>query len=633
MKIFFSTVCIDKFPVIWEELESTPNQLRCCYKLVGSKPMDKQLMLEKLEKIDGVTIDSGEAIIRDAENFYRLHQDKTCLSVGFHSRIRNAFFTADIASIKLNDESASKVQRQRSPQMSPKIITPRSILSPKSDGAKRGIDLDTLIPNTETNSGLWGDTVSHETYFTEKTEEDAVNRQYKLLKSNSRLFAELQYKKNKKVGKIRKQLIIEIRHLFDEILDKPFLRICGNEPTLPALVKYFQDAILKAMVTTPYDYSPTEYEKMPSADRLELFPDDTEYQFANNQMRLARANIKLRPLLFFIDDKILSIHLTNDIKLSNYLDTLKLYFKPLILEITNSISNLQNLLIELGMKLYQCQLAEQKLKDAINNRHPSINEFISFSVLINQFLKEKLGLESDYLHKKIIEDAIARIYKYIDEDIAKGQISPPRGGDSDFYLSKELANSLLILFNNENKSLKNSLKSDNWEHQLSQFICKELNNCILKELLQTHSLRSFHSMIQSCLKSHPSMKIKEKDLVEIQEIIVTQILALIKTKASDNLQKLKKILVITHNNDDFFLSNSLAENIILPLQKALPATQTLKKSKSTKYLSIITNEIYNNIFEPHFNGLLEKQVSESAEQKRAETVDNDEETISSYTMK
>ncbi|KTD17165.1 hypothetical protein [Legionella jordanis] len=396
------------------------NTAKCFLQLAGTENTDDYATrLSSLKNIEGITITGeNEVTIEDVKKFTQSHPYMPICSVSHGTFFRH-------------------VRKER-----PSILS----MSGKTEGEVEtqhlnasGIMVEALITR-EKRPGEWGNTLSYLNYFHEKTKIDESSRTKDCILGASDLMKDFQYQKNKKLYVIKEAQITIIAYVFNELLNPTYIKINGNKPVPNNLASYLVKAIENCMLNERLNCGPTPSERLSKEEREEKYQDEKEYLFAVKQEQIARVNIMLRPLLFFIDSEMAATELTNDNEIAHSLELLKQQLTPEVLDdLKGCIKELRSQTIKAGADQYTFHQLAETLRSQIESRPSNFGQFYSCYHLVHQAL-ERHKIKEDNLAKlaeEITLNAMASVAKIATTQEAKahiGKLFP--NADKDFYLSK-----------------------------------------------------------------------------------------------------------------------------------------------------------------------------------------------------
>lgn len=368
----------------------------------------------------------------------------------------------------------------------------RVALIEEKDSPEQSIAVDDL-----NFTSIYRDTFVYEQEFVDKTRSDSSNRLFNTIKSTNNLFIELQYQTNEVIYPVKQELAQTLRYLLDKQLNPAFKEcIEDGDHVTPFIKKFFEENILVLMKPQEHLFKPTRPEKKPH-----LYPEHRRFD-AIRLHKLTRIKEELWKLRFFYTDELSADYLTPDSYSNQLLSRLKQQLTPVRAEIAQTIDKLENLMLDLILKIPQRHLAEHELMEKIHHHEPVIDGFHSFyhmleNDLLHPLLKnalqhtsgrhkqsDKMALEP--LLNDIARAAIDKIAKFYitlsgsgrpeetltpeekeNLSLIPGEFGTVRGGQSDFYISLDLkrfwsevvhAETHLHLVNNR-VSLKKALDS------------------------------------------------------------------------------------------------------------------------------------------------------------------------------
>ncbi|WED44390.1 hypothetical protein [Legionella cardiaca] len=437
MKICFPSITFIEHPVIWN-YDPENNKAVCTMELAGcNEAYNKSALLKSLQEIKGITVShEEEVVITDMKTFLashpmmEIHEIDTAKKLRrTHSRSKGTFF-------------GSKTRKDS-------ITTPPEILEKASSSATenqpKGIRVEAFI-SRETSPGVWGNTLSCLDYFGGKNKADSSSRQVDLIHSQADMVKALQYLKNESIYPIKKGQMEIICMLFNKIL-APLYDEINDQPLSTKFSNYLRDLVEKIMLNQRLNYGPTYYEKLSQEERDKLFPDPNEFEFAVQQGRIARVNIMLRDLLFFVTPDMQAQKLTSDsfsVKQMELLrQRLSIKDKAVFIE---KLNLLRELTVEVGHLEYEFDLRMVEMRRQMDAKAACIGPLHSFYCLIQKTFKSILDEKDkvvDELTEKTVDATIVALREtYSNDTDAKSHIGQPLTCDEDFYLSKAWDESL-----------------------------------------------------------------------------------------------------------------------------------------------------------------------------------------------
>ncbi|ASQ45961.1 hypothetical protein [Legionella clemsonensis] len=422
MKICFPSIIYIQHPFIWIYDQET-NRAECTLNLAGTTTnYDKALLLECLGKFHGITIEDDVAVINDMATFIKTHpmmplyEEKTPPLKRTISKPSSTFFSH-------SEKKAS------------------TTVSASSTDHCKGIRIENFL-NQKNWPTEWGNTLSCLSYFTDKNKSDALTRSVDLVYSMYDLPINLQYKKNEKLYPIKQQQMEIICYLFNDVLAPLYDEIDEVLPTM--LSAYLRAMVNQIMTNQRLNYGPTPTERLSSIERKEKFLDINEYEFAVHQEYIARVNVMLRGLLFFISPNMTATSLIQDEETAKRLELLRMKLNTSTKELfSEKLDCLRKLSIEAGKTEYRFDLLMRELYEKMERRSACIGNVYSCFNIIYKFLKEKLPKEKDALHISLADDTMALVIRalvdtYTGNSMARGHIGIPSTAHKDIYLSKPL---------------------------------------------------------------------------------------------------------------------------------------------------------------------------------------------------
>lgn len=449
MKIYFTSITFNDSPVIWE-LDEKTHQATCTFTCLNEssdtrvKRTASLVMLNKLEEIPGVFSTEDTVMIKDVrlfkEKFILLSEPKP----SSEKYDRTSFFkrTFSVSRLRLpitriiEDVSQPSTDRTHTRKRSSTTETnhPRNFAQ---------IALDNLIINNESESTLWGDTVSYEQYFERKTKEDKKSRTASYLQTTMSFNIMIQYEKNRVLYPLKSKVITAIRKFLDA-LDPVYTQWCQQDTfhfDKKMVFRYFQDAVLKAMLNAQFNNKPTEFDEMSKQK-----PNLKLLQYAEQEARVLRAKLMLMKFHVLINDSLLpDLALTEKEakKLLPALNSLRQFilqqspeFKE---ELHLRLQAIADFIIQSGIvEISNKELSEQLNRD-LAMKKPIIHQFHSFQSLFALTLPEKYSQKKDLIPTiiaKATEATINRIADSFEDTALMGQniarLTPQM--DNNFYL-------------------------------------------------------------------------------------------------------------------------------------------------------------------------------------------------------
>lgn len=426
MKICFPSIMYFEHPFIWE-YNPEANRAECTLKLAGTnKNYNKSDLLKYLRTVEGVSIESETAIINDVNHFIKTNPLMPLYEL-------------------------EKPKKRPHSKSSPTFFEKKTTISISSNSAEdcKGIRIENFI-NKENWPTEWGNTLSCLSYFTEKNKSDARNRTVDLVFSAYDLPKNLQYKKNEALYPVKQQQMEIICALFNDILAPLYDSMAPQEELPRNLSAYLRNMVDQMMTNKRLNYGPTPTEKLSPEERDEKFSDNKhECEFAIYQEYIARVNVMLRGLLFFISSEMTAYSLTKDKETADKLELLRIKFstcnqKDLFAE---NLDILRKLTIEAGKIEYAFDLLMHELNEKIEGKAACVANVYSCYQVMLKFLKVKLSKEKDSVHNALTEETVtetirALIDTYAADTEAKKHIGIPSTAHKDIYLSKSLENAL-----------------------------------------------------------------------------------------------------------------------------------------------------------------------------------------------
>lgn len=403
MKVKYTGISFDEKPVIWE-YNREQKQATCLFFLQGTnQKVDKQLLLEYLSTIEGIRVEDELAIIDNTSEFSkRYHPRKIRNQVGFFPPSSELEAPDTLKTIEIS------------------------------------LQLDKLILNSQSESDIWGKTLCYLAYFRKKIQKETPVK-FTIIRSElcfARLF---QHDYNKELYQDREILINEIQKLFDENLSPSFDEIKSEillEDFL-TLRKYFQNAIVQVMEFNPLNDTLTDSEQLTRKERDDIYGTPDAYNHAVHQERLARAEISLRPFIFFINSDISADSLTDDSTLIQLLNQLKVSVQDRIETIEPIINKLKDVHIKIGIEQFIFEQDKEKLQKSFKESEV-IESYNSFNFLIHILL----GIHRPKLKKSDLNELVREITIAVNRKIAELDLNSilknsiaPHYEDSNFFIS------------------------------------------------------------------------------------------------------------------------------------------------------------------------------------------------------
>ncbi|KTD72827.1 hypothetical protein [Legionella tucsonensis] len=448
MKIYFPNITFQGSPFIWE-LDEKSHQATCllyCIKKETHVQFEPPVSPDMFKKFPGVIIDNEAVIIKDIRTFNatyknldQLNEPKSKITQpGTLLKQKSSFFGSQKDKIPGGGTSSSKLQKRS--------------LSYSSLPLYSRIILDELIKNDHANSSLWGDTVAYETYFEEKTSNDSKTRGAIFLKSLMSFNVMVQYEKNRRLYPLKSKLIKEIRGLLD-VLDPIYMSwIVQEENTRfsrKSIFRYFQNAVLEAMLNGTLNNKPTEFE----VESSKLTPALQKY--AINKARALRAELMLMKFNVLINQELpleLSLSEKKAKKFLSELASLREHIlvqpKDVLDDIKVRLERIAELIIKSGIIEESNKQLSMQLNHEFSIKAPVIMGFHSFQALLqtlleNQLTDNKKGLIPDIVIK-VTKETITQIDKTFAMEHTQYFARLSTLIDSNFYLHQEWANQLAI---------------------------------------------------------------------------------------------------------------------------------------------------------------------------------------------
>ncbi|MCW8471598.1 hypothetical protein OQJ19_13215 [Fluoribacter gormanii] len=450
MKIYFPDITFEGNPFVWE-LNETTNQATClmyCIKKDTQVQFIPKMSLDLFKKFPGITYDKDEIIIRDVKIFDKVYQildhlrelkDKIAGPKATISRQKSSFFQYQ------KDKALDEVASTSKP--------PRRSLSLSSTNLPlfTHITLNELIKNDHITCSLWGDTVAYETYFEEKTSNDAKARGAIFLKSSLAFNIMVQYEKNRRLYPLKANVIKEIRALL-EVLDPIYVNWYTKESiqaNRELVFYYFQNAVSEAMLNGNLNNKPTEFEteEPPKLNKALRTYAIEKARALRAELMLMKFNIlinpELPPELSLSDKEIKTLPEINSLR--------KLVFKQpieILEDISTRLKKISLLIIESGIVEESNAELSTQLNHSLAINAPVIMDFHSFQSLLHALLDQQITSSSK---KELIPDIVTKVTKETINQIIKTYkmtnsqyIAPLSKIDSNFYLCKDWADKLAV---------------------------------------------------------------------------------------------------------------------------------------------------------------------------------------------
>ncbi len=450
MKIFFKNITIQGNPLVWK-LDEKTNQATClmyCVKTDHSR-VEPHITPEMFKDFPDIIFEDGKFIIKDVRNFNSPYQ-----SIEHLEEIRKKI--AQPGSAMLRQQSSFFQNRkdkayEGTTSTSNRDVGRRRSVSSTSLPLYSRIILDELIKNDPSSSSLWGDTVAYESYFEQKTSKDAKSRRAIFLKSVFSFNVMVQYEKNLHLYPLKSKLIKQIRELLD-LLDPIYMNWCNQnmDSSREAVYRYFQNAVLEAMLNGKFNNKATEFE---TPELAKFNPSLKKY--AIEKARALRAELMLMKFNILISDE-LPLELALDEKEVKNAHSEMTSFRTLVLKqpaetvehIKQVLKKMADLIIESGIREESNQQLTTQLNNELRSQASVIMDFHSFQALLTVQLAKQLSDNK----KELLPDIVAKVAKEVIIKINRtfkmehGQYIAPLSDivDKDFYLCKEWAEELAV---------------------------------------------------------------------------------------------------------------------------------------------------------------------------------------------
>ncbi|WP_058476102.1 hypothetical protein [Legionella steigerwaltii] len=447
MKIYFQNITFQGSPLVWELNEST-HQATCllyCIKKEANSRFEPKIDFEMFKGFPGVTIDDGKIFIKDVRTFNEAYQSLEHLDeLKEKIQSRTAMLRKQSTFFQHGKDQAL--------QGATSSNTRRRSASAATLPLYSHIILDELIKNDQTNSSLWGDTVSYESYFEKKTSNDAKAREAIFLKSIPSFYIMVQYEKNQHLYPLKSKLIKEIRKLLDE-LDPIYMTWCTQEMTYTSresVFHYFQDAVLEAMLNGTFNNKATEFEA-PELEKLN--PALREY--AIEKARALRAELMLMKFNILINPELpseLALNKKEAKKTQPEITSFRKFMlkQPIeaIEEIKQKLKKMADLIIQSGIVEESSLKLSTQLNHELSSKAPVIMGFHSFQALLHIQLDKQLTSNKKELipdiTTKVAKETIIQINQTFGTSHSQYIAPLSKVVDSDFYLCKEGAEQLAV---------------------------------------------------------------------------------------------------------------------------------------------------------------------------------------------
>lgn len=295
MKICIPAIMYKEHPYIWE-YDQKNNQARCLFTLAGAteeKPKEdkakgetekdfrarikeekkvkeeeqKAILREHLinlaDKFEGLEVtDEGEVIIKDARSFFENYAmiQVAEYKVRAGGKVLELKFKTPLPSEPEKKQVESRTKRSTSITRGRSLTSPTNYTVPplqlkRQDSApekspRKGLKVDTLIPNNQMYADIWGKTLCYESHLKDRVEKDSTARN-RFINSLRTLVASLQANEYYPYKVRQIELIRELYDILDDLHDKFATSYQGPHPNPfydPAVQDYFRDAIVQTMV-------------------------------------------------------------------------------------------------------------------------------------------------------------------------------------------------------------------------------------------------------------------------------------------------------------------------------------------------------------------------------------------------
>lgn len=376
MKIEYTGIKFNNYPIFWKYNTATEQSVFLFTLQKVDLIENKQLVLNYLGTLEGVTIEGESAVIKKALKFSekypvrKIYSQKT-----FFSPLCNLVMTNDVTIIEVS------------------------------------LQLDKLILNTPSESSIWGKTLCYLHYFPKKIKKQAPVK-YTIIKSELCFVRSLQHMYNKKLYKDRYILIKKIQKLFNENLLPSFEKIKG-EVSLENFLKlrqFFQTAVVQAMEFNALNLTLTYSENLTKEERNAIYKTQKDYESAVYQERLTRAKTDLRSFIFFINHDISADLLTGDEELINLLTKLRISTQYNTCSIETIVNELKEIHIKIGIEQFIFEKDKKELqKDLIESN--LIESYLSF----NHLIRSLIGIYCGKIKK--IDELVVKIKNEIHKKI------------------------------------------------------------------------------------------------------------------------------------------------------------------------------------------------------------------------
>jgi hypothetical protein len=480
MKICFPTLLPHSQLLIWD-YDQESNYAVCVLK---NEPdlNSRQVFLEKLKKIPGITVAGRKLCIENIREFATTYSmeivdnnenDKRSNYLKLTSR---GLFQRPISEEIYNNNNKT-INWHRKRALTPIISTTiTTTTTAASDGQSLGITLDNLI-NASTPE-VWGNTLSYLDYFSKKTKEDERKRpSADFISGIIDIQKKYQYLKNEKLYPIKERQMKAIKIIFDELLAPLYVELASADSSSQKLRVYLREAVEGCMLNERLNFGPTYSEMLTKEEKERKYKSEDEYNYAVEEERIARVNVMLRPLIFFVTPALKASALTKDPQVAEELTTLREKITPALrTKLLEKIEDLRASTIEAGQVQYDySQQQEVPLEASIAAKTECIrDEYYSCYRIIHNAIKQKFQKtekeqrslsfirksekEQEQKINQLAENIIAGIIPSIREQsqsqLGKGHIGRILPGNLDFYFSQkgaELLSAELAIYLKDNR--------------------------------------------------------------------------------------------------------------------------------------------------------------------------------------
>ncbi len=498
MKIYFPDITFNNVPLVWDYDEKT-NKAVCMF-LSTEKVENSQAVLLQLgnKQYSGILLTSETAIIENVTSFTHTYPSKPFLAklVG-RSSLSNLHPEKEKQDTIVRDSPSKSLIRERSTSIR-KITEPhhgpissavtikekeriagstmtKTLNSDKSTvSEKKGysphvmferpqnsyesILLDDLIIKRD-DPGLWGDTVGYKSYFTEKTEQDRLERSETHLRNESSFYKENQYLLNDSICPLKSEIIILIEQLLKRELNPAYQdwkKEQGdklNPKILRELFRYLRGAVLNTMINESFNKEPTEYELLSEEDRHGKFHGNrARYEFANHEIRKSRARLMMMDWMVLFDESC-PLELGSVCSLPAEATQMLTSFKEHLIKDTDRVKRLgkwlgilETLLIKSGEVERNNNKLTKELRIQLADKTKSIGEYSSLCGTVRTFLtkaNQTHGTKhavSDIVCQKFADQSVHKAIKLLLKDAdykPVPYVAKVQSTDNDLYLNKE----------------------------------------------------------------------------------------------------------------------------------------------------------------------------------------------------